>query len=265
MTPDSPDRRPQIGSILKETRKRQGMDIRTAEARTKIRIKYLRALENEEWDVLPGSAYARAFLRTYAELLGLDGEALVDEYRARVDAPAGRARPPLEPLLRERRPIDGRSEGFDRRILVGILVAGLAALLVVLGIIAGSDDDGGDARSRGKAERKKDGDRDSGGKEQEEQAPVPETTTVRLVARSPTEVCLVSQGGDVLLDNQLMATGDEEGDFEADAFELSIGPGVVELTLNGESERLESDVPVSYELKPKGSSPAGEDPNPDCP
>jgi cytoskeleton protein RodZ len=265
MTPDPPDRGPQIGSVLKETRKRLGMDIRTAETRTKIRTKYLRALENEEWDVLPGPAYARAFLRTYAELLGLDGEALVDEYRARVEEPDGRAPPPLEPLLRERRPLDDRPARFDRRILVGILVVGLAGLLVVLGITAGSDDDGGDARGRGKAERKKDGKRDSREKEAEEQAPVPETTTVRLVARSPTEVCLVSQGGDVLLDNQLMATGDEEGDFEADAFELSIGPGVMELTLNGESERLESDVPVAYRLKPRGASPAGEDPNPDCP
>jgi cytoskeleton protein RodZ len=79
MTPEQPDRGPQIGSVLKETRKRQGIDIRTVEEMTKIRIKYLRALENEEWDTLPGPAYARAFLRTYAELLGLDGEALVDE------------------------------------------------------------------------------------------------------------------------------------------------------------------------------------------
>jgi cytoskeleton protein RodZ len=262
MSPETPDRGPQIGSVLKETRKRRGMDIRTAEAQTKIRIKYLRALENEEWDVLPGPAYARAFLRTYADLLGLDGEALVDQYRTRVEEPAGRVRPPLEPLLSERRAQGGRSGRFDRRIAVGLLVVALVALFVVLGITAGSDDGGGEARGRGKAERK------NGGKDapqKEEKAPVPDTATVRLVARSPTEVCLVSKGGDVLLDNQLMATDDEEGEFEADAFELSIGPGVLELTLNGESERLASDVPVAYDLRPQGATPAGEDPNPDCP
>jgi cytoskeleton protein RodZ len=263
MTPEPPDRGPQIGSVLKETRTRQGMDIRTVEERTKIRTKYLRALENEEWDVLPGPAYTRGFLRTYAELLGLDGEALVDEYRSRVEVPGGPARPPLEPLLSERRSLESRRGGFDRRVLVGVLVVGLAALLLVLGLTTGSDDDGGDARGKGKAERKKGGEEGSG--KDEGSAPTPETATVRLVARSPTEVCLVSQGGDVLLDNQLMATGDEEGEFEADAFELSIGPGVVELTLNGNSERLASDVPAAYELKPKGASPAGEDPNPDCP
>jgi cytoskeleton protein RodZ len=262
MPPEHPGRGPQIGSVLKETRKRQGMDIRTVEEQTKIRIKYLRALENEEWDTLPGPAYARAFLRTYAELLGLDGEALVDQYRTRVEEPGSRARPPLDPLISERRP-QGRPGRFDRRIVVGVLVAGLAALLLVLGLTAGSDDDGGDARGKRRAERGKG--EEKGSQQHEDQAPVPDTATVRLVARSPTEVCLVSQGGDVLLDNQLMATGDEEGGFEADAFELSIGPGVIELILNGESERLRSDVPVAYELKPKGVSPAGEDPNPDCP
>ena len=262
MTPEQPGRGPQIGSVLKETRRRQGMDIRTVEEMTKIRIKYLRALENEEWDTLPGPAYSRAFLRTYAELLGLDGEALVDEYRARVEEPGSPARPPLEPLLSERRP-PGRPGRFDRRIVVGVLIAGLAALLLVLGLTAGSDDEGDDERGKGRAERKK-GD-EKGSRGDEKQGPVPETATVALVARSPTEVCLVSQGGDVLLDNQLMAAGDEEGEFEADSFELAIGPGVIELTLNGESERLKSDVPVAYELKPKGVSPAGEDRNPDCP
>ena len=75
-----------IGEVLKRTRTRRKVDIRTVEERTKIRIKYLRALENEEWEVLPGPAYAKGFLRTYAQFLGLDGDALVDEYRRTVEA-----------------------------------------------------------------------------------------------------------------------------------------------------------------------------------
>src|SRR5436309_7637359 len=75
-----------IGEVLKRTRSRRKVDIRTVEQQTKIRIKYLRALENEEWDVLPGPAYAKGFLRTYAQFLGLDGDALVDEYRRTVEA-----------------------------------------------------------------------------------------------------------------------------------------------------------------------------------
>src|SRR6266536_3629074 len=78
-----------IGDVLKRTRTRRKVDISTVEQQTKIRTKYLRALENEEWDVLPGPAYARGFLRTYAQFLGLDGDALVDEYRRTVEAARG--------------------------------------------------------------------------------------------------------------------------------------------------------------------------------
>ena len=74
-----------IGEVLKGTRTRLGVDIATLERDTKIRAKYLRALENEEWDTLPGPTYVKAFLRTYASYLGLDAEALVDEYRRTIE------------------------------------------------------------------------------------------------------------------------------------------------------------------------------------
>src|ERR671937_2706944 len=73
---------PTIGETLREARMRQRLDIADVEARTKIRAKYLRALENEEFGLLPGSTFVRTFLRTYAELLGLDPHRLVEEYRA---------------------------------------------------------------------------------------------------------------------------------------------------------------------------------------
>ena len=61
---------------------RQRLDIADVEARTKIRAKYLRALENEEFGMLPGPTFVKTFLRTYAEVLGLDPHRLVDQYRA---------------------------------------------------------------------------------------------------------------------------------------------------------------------------------------
>jgi hypothetical protein len=72
-----------IGEVLKGARTRQGLDIGTVEERTKIRTKYLRALEAEDWERLPSPAYAKGFLRTYSNLLGLDADAIVD----RIDAP----------------------------------------------------------------------------------------------------------------------------------------------------------------------------------
>src|ERR687896_295606 len=71
-----------IGETLREARMRQRLDIADVEERTKIRAKYLRALENEEFAMLPGSTFVKTFLRTYAEVLGLDPHVLVEEYRA---------------------------------------------------------------------------------------------------------------------------------------------------------------------------------------
>src|SRR5947199_8558300 len=74
---------PEIGQSLREARMRARIDISELEAQTKIRAKYLRALENEEWDLLPGPTYVKSFLRTYAEALQLDAKLLVDEYKLR--------------------------------------------------------------------------------------------------------------------------------------------------------------------------------------
>src|SRR5271169_3623094 len=71
----------EIGETLRDARMRAHIDVSEIEARTKIRAKYLRALENEEWGLLPGPTFVKSFLRTYAEALGLDGKALVEEYR----------------------------------------------------------------------------------------------------------------------------------------------------------------------------------------
>src|SRR5271167_4997527 len=78
---------PEIGETLREARMRARIDVSEIEARTKIRAKYLRALENEEWGLLPGPTFVKSFLRTYAQALGLDGKALVEEYRLSHEPP----------------------------------------------------------------------------------------------------------------------------------------------------------------------------------
>ena len=76
---------------------RAKIDINEVETRTKIRAKYLRAIENEEWDLLPGEVYVKSFLRTYGEYLGLDTRQLIDDFRRRYERPpimsCGRSRP----------------------------------------------------------------------------------------------------------------------------------------------------------------------------
>jgi cytoskeletal protein RodZ len=73
----------EIGTSLREARLRQGLDFPELEQATKIRGKYLRALEEEEFDILPAQTYVKGFLRSYAEYLGLDGQLYVDEYNSR--------------------------------------------------------------------------------------------------------------------------------------------------------------------------------------
>lgn len=73
----------EIGNSLREARLRRSIEIAQAEQATKIRGKYLRALEEERFDLLPAQTYVKGFLRTYSDYLGLDGQLYVDEYNSR--------------------------------------------------------------------------------------------------------------------------------------------------------------------------------------
>jgi Helix-turn-helix domain len=126
----------ELGNSLREARTRQGLDLPQAELATKIRGKYLRALEEEHFEVLPAETYVKGFLRAYADFLGLDGQLYVDEYESRfvaegfVDAPTRRA-------STQRRQ---RELSFERRAVVLALVGvtALAALVIVAWKFGGS-------------------------------------------------------------------------------------------------------------------------------
>ncbi len=75
-----------IGASLREARTRRGLSLDDVTAGLRIRERYVTALEEERWELMPGEAYAKGFLRMYAEFLGLDGSLYVDEYNERVPA-----------------------------------------------------------------------------------------------------------------------------------------------------------------------------------
>src|SRR5262249_17696719 len=110
------------------------IDISEVEARTKIRAKYLRAIENEEWDLLPGPVYVKSFLRTYGEFLGVDTRQLVDEYKRRYERPADQDLRPISARSRER---DRRRRRRPRLGPVGAVILALAAVVVALYFIGG--------------------------------------------------------------------------------------------------------------------------------
>jgi cytoskeleton protein RodZ len=72
---------PQIGDILREARIRKGLSIKDVADATKIRTRYLEALEQDDYEVIPGSTFVKAYLRNYATYLRLDADALIEEYR----------------------------------------------------------------------------------------------------------------------------------------------------------------------------------------
>jgi hypothetical protein len=131
----------EIGNTLREARLRRGLDISDCEAATKIRAKYLRALEDEHFEVLPGATYVKGFLRTYAEFLELDGRLVLDEYESRFPT-----RP--EGLFGHGESDSARRRAKKRRNREGrvLLIASCLVLVAALGLWAGfstSDSSGG--------------------------------------------------------------------------------------------------------------------------
>jgi cytoskeleton protein RodZ len=125
-----------IGSTLREARMRARIDITEVETRTKIRAKYLRALENEEWDLLPGPIYVKSFLRTYGDYLGLDSRLLVDEFKRRYERPTDHELRPISSLARERERYS-RGPLLPSWALIALVLVGVLVVLYVVGNIGG--------------------------------------------------------------------------------------------------------------------------------
>jgi cytoskeletal protein RodZ len=118
----------EIGNSLREARVRRGIDFAQAELATKVRGKYLRALEEEHFEVLPAETYVKGFLRTYAEYLGLDGQLYVDEYNSRFVIGEEQTE------ARARRSA-ARPQKRNRRIETNVVLVALAAIAVLTVIV----------------------------------------------------------------------------------------------------------------------------------
>lgn len=119
----------EIGATLREARVRKRLTLQQVEDDTKIRVKYLQAMENEEFDALPGATYAKGFLRGYSTYLGLDPEILLDEYRSRYRQPADKGPFSGSSALRPRQ--HRRRSGLAFVAVVAVLIL---ALIYVVGL-----------------------------------------------------------------------------------------------------------------------------------
>jgi cytoskeleton protein RodZ len=268
-----------IGNSLKEARTRAGLDIRTVEEQTKIRTRYLRAMEAEEWSVLPGHAYVKGFLRTYANLLGLDADALVDEYRRTVEGAQASPVPLGEGVLETRRRLrePGMPRGGPRRWpIVAALVLVIVAILLVLGLTSG--DDGGGERER-KGDRKERGQgakaEGDGNKDQKKPKPEPKpqakTVTMRLVANADgLQICLLRDGSKQPLIDGVFGSAGSEDTFEAKGFQLRFPAGYdvsqFDLFVGGKLAKVsEEQGPAAFAIEPPREVRPLDPPGTKCP
>jgi transcriptional regulator with XRE-family HTH domain len=250
----------EIGTTLREARIRRKIDLADIEKQTKIRVRYLRALENEEWDLLPGPTYTRSFIRTYGIALGLDGERLADDFRRQQDEMArdlGGGRESSPRPVRLPREGDGAP---SRTILIGgAAVVALIGALIVLGLTGGDDGGnspgpaaGGQAAKQGKKGGKASGQKQSG-------------VSIQLSATADVWVCALAADGTPVVNGEILTTGTKRGPFRSGAFQLAFGNGSVDLQVNGKPFKVQdTPSPVGYQVTKKRVKVLPEGSRPDC-
>ncbi len=248
---------------------RARIDISEIEAETKIRAKYLRALENEEWGLLPGPAYVRSFLRTYAEALDLDAKLLLEEYKLRHERPSDHDLHADRPAAPSQRALGrgGREpRGVPRWLVVGVVLVALLGILYALGTINGGAGDqtvtttASDTTST-------------------TAVPRPRTTTTSTAARrraaaarrrkaaaaarlvrlqivptgpGPVFVCLQGKGGELRIPGVSLQQGAASGTYRSSQFKLRLGNGNARLRIDGKMRAVADASPVAYIIT-KGS------------
>jgi cytoskeleton protein RodZ len=242
---------PTIGETLREARMRQHLDIADVEARTKIRAKYLRALENEEFGMLPGSTFVRTFLRTYAEVLGLDPSRLVEEYRSNYESPDELDVQPLTPGAggaprRERGPRPGPSGPRNPLAIAAGAVLVVLVFLIILGVTGGEENDKGKQSVSTETEEKR-----AKKPKRKRPAATPTSVTLRIEPDGPTYVCLDEGPG---TERVFEGTISEPQTFKARKLRINLGRTAGQLILNGRKFPVEpSATPVGYEFSTTGS------------
>ncbi len=211
---------------------RERIDVSEIEATTKIRAKYLRALENEEWDLLPGPTFVKSFLRTYGAALGLDGKALVEEYRLNYERPSE----PPEPIVASPRkvrvprgPSRSGGPGPSRGYMALVGVVGIVIVLLIVGLLSRGS---GGPSSRTNA-RTGTTSRHRTARPGATTSRASDTISLQMQATGTVYVCLIGEDGRKLIAGQTLQAGARTPTFQAKRFELTLGNNAVALTIDG--------------------------------
>jgi cytoskeleton protein RodZ len=239
----------EIGSRLREARMRAKIDINEVETRTKIRAKYLRAMENEEWDLLPGEVYVKSFLRTYGQYLGLDTRQLIDDFRRRYERLDDHELRPIAPLGRDRDRPPRR-----RRIPPWLVIGAVLVIVVVVLFLVGKNSPGPKSptttqagtttthRARHRARKRR-------------HKAVPTTVKLQLQPTGQVYVCLIDGTGKKLIPGLIFNTGQTIPTKSASKLLLTLGNNSVKMKVNGATIPVSPSAgSIGYRLLPTGHS-----------
>jgi cytoskeleton protein RodZ len=231
---------------------RERIDVSEIEAQTKIRAKYLRALENEEWDLLPGPTFVKSFLRTYGNALGLDGRALVDEYKLHYEHPGDGIEPIQQAAVSAPRRARTRAGGPARRgtgapspprtgpsraYMAAVGAVGIVIVLLVYALLSGGSSPSSKAPPsvpaqsiRGTPAKRVHRAHGTGVASATATAAL---ASLKLEPSAEVYVCLVGDGGRKRIPGVILTAGSPEPVYHARRFELTLGNNAVTLVVNG--------------------------------
>jgi transcriptional regulator with XRE-family HTH domain len=252
----------EIGSRLREARLRAKIDINEVETRTKIRAKYLRAIENEEWDLLPGEVYVKSFLRTYGDYLGLDTRQLLDDFRRRYERPSDHELRPITPLGRDRDRPPRRRRGVPPWLVIGVVLVIVVAVLIYVGKQGPnngkhtSSTQAGTTATHHPPKRKR---------RRTHHKVVPKTVRLQLEATGALYVCLVNGSGKQLIPGQIFNVGQAIPAETSGKLLLTLGNNNVRMRVNGATISVPpTSGGIGYRLVPSGHSVLSAAQRPNC-
>jgi cytoskeleton protein RodZ len=274
---------PEIGTTLREARMRARIDVSEIEAQTKIRAKYLRALENEEWDLLPGPTFVKSFLRTYGNALGLDGRALVEEYKLHYEHPGDGIEPIQQAAVSAPRRARQRAGGAMRRggggaaaapragpsraYLAAIGAVGLVIVLLVYALLSGGSSPSSNAPPSTPAKSAR-GTRPKRVHRAHTSGAASATATeasLKLEPSAEVYVCLIGDGARKRIPGVILTPESPEPIYHARRFELTLGNNDVTLVVNGKPVTVPaSSSAIGYAITRTGMRTLVESEEPTC-
>jgi cytoskeleton protein RodZ len=258
-----------IGATLREARMRARIDVSEIEAKTKIRAKYLRALENEEWDLLPGPTFVRTFLRTYAQALGLDGKALVEEYRLRCEPPVELEHQPVVSSTPRSHPRSRPGRGAptpSRGYMIATGAVGLVIVLLIYGLLS--------SKGNGPAPVKTD--TDTVKTHGHNTSHVPASANSRRTAASaivelslepsaPVYVCLIDAAGRKRIPGLIIQPPYTPLKYHSTRFEITLGNSAIRMYIDGKALTVPpSSKPIGYSITSGGRHTLEPNQQPTC-